>query len=448
MTALATAVVAAICVCIVMVGIGVVVRMYVIQSRPMTCAFPTLRRKHRRGRKYAQQEERAKKNEEVLQLSLDETLARLDGTRAKQNYVYACEYTAVHFIDESEGGLHATDTEFVVEHGASAWEFVPAHENAGAAVHNRTEVEFAGGEHSLIANMQIPNAQRVYYYEVRLDSLPEGTGVALGVAMRSYPPLRMAGWARNSVAFHTADGCVYHNHPLDVSQKIESSLRTSDTLGVGWRPNSGKMFFTINGVIVCHLRTPWAHKRMYPIVSADGPCRLNVNFGARAFVLAHANMRHWALAPPEGARPPPPLYQNVSETVLLAAHSDSLDGYLQNDTPFPPSYHDTNAHPHHPPLVRTASNLSLVDDTFGVSAADDLDSSHSWSRYSAVATSDSSRDAILGRVHSSPDLLHHHMHSPPSETHIDMSALFSEAPDHTTGSSSYCERSRRLSDCV
>ncbi|KAJ2857531.1 Protein ssh4 [Coemansia erecta] len=400
MTALATAVVAAVCVCVGMLCVGVLVRVYVIQRRALPCVLPALRRRHGRGHRYERQTERIKKYEEMQQLPLDEALARLEGTRAMKNHVYAGEYAATHFIDESEGGLHAADTEFVVEHGANAWEFVPAHANAGVDVHNRTELEFADGEHSLLANIQVPNEQRVYYFEVRLDRLADGTNVALGVSMRDYPPLRMAGWACNSVALHTLDGCVYYCHPLDVCKRVDVPLRTSDTLGVGWRPNSGKMFFTVNGAIVSHIRTPWAHKRMYPIVSADGPCSLNVNFGARAFVLAHANMRHWGLAPPEGARPPPPMYQNVSDTLLLATHADSLDGCVQSDSPFPPSYEDSSLCGRHRPPTHTV-----------------LDLNHSGSGLDPDRWSCSS-DRIE-RVHSSPNLIRQHPRCPPQEPRMD-----------------------------
>ncbi|KAJ2832070.1 Protein ssh4, partial [Coemansia furcata] len=183
-----------------------------------------------------------------------------------------------------------------------------------------------------------PNEQRVYYYEVRLTRLSPGTNVAVGVAMRSYPPLRLAGWARNSVGFHTSDGCVYQSHPLDICRKTKPA-HTSDTLGVGWRPRSGKAFFAINGVIVGHARTPWAQKRLYPIVSADGPCSLSVNMGTRAFVLSHANMRYWAVAPPEGQRPPPPQYHRASESLLLEA-SPSPSVSSTSVHAIPPGYDD------------------------------------------------------------------------------------------------------------
>ncbi|KAI7831895.1 hypothetical protein BX661DRAFT_179460, partial [Kickxella alabastrina] len=229
---------------------------------------------------------RDRRREEIHRLGTEE----LKNSRAKHNYVYACD----------EGTIVGSELEYVIENGASAWEFVPAVENTGVTVQNGNEIEFTGGEQSLMANLQFPNEQRVYYFEVRLDSLPEGTNVAIGVAMKSYPPLRMAGWANNSVAYHTIDGAAYYSHPLDACRKCIRA-RTSDTVG----PYSGKMFFAINGAIVCHIRTPWVQKRLYPIVSADGPCSVNVNVG--------------------GIRLPPPMYQHASDCVLLDASQAEHD---------------------------------------------------------------------------------------------------------------------------
>ncbi|KAJ2782520.1 Protein ssh4 [Coemansia javaensis] len=319
----AIAIAAAVGGCAVVVALLLIVAIHVLWGAPVSLARLRLscdrRRRQRRHRRRCRGEQRedeahAKAQRDIGLLPLDSVLARLEGTRAQRNYVYACQYVAAHPADESEGRLSDRDHELVMESGAAAWEFAPA---AGVAVRNGTEIEFAGGEQSVLASLQFPNEQRVYYYEVRLAQLPEATNVAVGVAMRGYPPQRMAGWARHSVAYHTIDGTAYYSHPLDACRRALGRARTSDTVGVGWRPNSGKMFIAINGRFVCHIRTPWARKRMYPIVSADGPCALSVNVGARAFVLAQANMRHWSLASTEGLRLPPPMYQHISGTVLL-----------------------------------------------------------------------------------------------------------------------------------
>ncbi|KAJ2721084.1 Protein ssh4 [Coemansia sp. Benny D115] len=269
---------------------------------------------------------RNRRREAIQRMQPIEVLNKLKNSRARHNYAYACEYTETHAIDESQGGLVGGALDYVVENGAAAWAFAPEEENRGVQVTGGTEIEFAQAvEQTLLANLQFPNEQRVYYFEVRLDSVPEGTDVAVGVAMRAYPPLRMAGWAPNSVAYHSVDGRTYFSHPLDACRRCPRA-RTSDTVGIGWRPCSGKLFVALNGAIVCHLRTPWAQCRLFPAVSADGPCRLSVNAGARAFVLAHANMRYWGLGPAEGAKPPPPAYaQHVADSVFLDESSRRLE---------------------------------------------------------------------------------------------------------------------------
>ncbi|KAJ1872280.1 Protein ssh4 [Coemansia sp. RSA 1290] len=372
MNAAAIAVVVAICVCIVVLGVAIFVAVHITRGQsPLPswrCTCPKLRsgrRKRRHQRNREEDELNAKNCKDIELLPLDKVMAKLAGCRARKNYIYARHYIEAHPMDESEGRLSSHDLEYVIENGANAWEFVPSQDNVGVTVRNCTNLEFSEGENSLVANLQFPNEQRVYYYEVRLDSVPEGTNVAVGVAMRGYPPLRMAGWADNSVAYHTIDGTAYYAHPLHACRKALGSAHTSDTVGVGWRPFSGKMFFAINGVIVCHIRTPWAHKRMYPVVSADGPCSLSVNVGARAFVLAHGNMRHWGLASTEGSRPPPPMYHNMDGTVLLASTPS-----LAEDLAHPPSYESsTAASERHTSIpISDDSDLSDIDQDirFGV----------------------------------------------------------------------------------
>ncbi|KAJ1653900.1 Protein ssh4, partial [Coemansia sp. RSA 1694] len=266
------------------------------------------------------------------------------GKAAQRNYAYARQYGEQHPVDEGAARLSSSELELIAEHGAGAWRFAGSEANAGVSVRGGTEIDFAGGEQALVANLQFPNAQRVYYYEVRLARVAPGTNVAVGVAMQRYPPLRLAGWARNSAAYHTGDGCVYNASPVALAHagvRSRRGARTSDTLGVGWRPRSGRAFFAVNGAIVGHARTPWAQKKLYPVVSADGPCSLSVNMGTRAFVLAHANMRYWAVAPPEGQRPPPPLYRCASESLLLAEERSSSSASAQDA---PPGYDDECAH--------------------------------------------------------------------------------------------------------
>lgn len=296
------------------------------------------RRRRRRRRRCESNATRERKQAKIQTLTVDKALSQLAGTRASQQYAYACEYVASHGVDERSSRFTDQELEAITEYGALAWEFEPGLENHGIDVCNGSDISFTAGEQSLLTALHFPSDQRVCYFEIRLDQLPPGTNVAVGVAMKSYPPLRMAGWARNSVAYHSLDGSVYYSHPLDTCGQA-GSAKESDTLGVGWRPRSGKIFFAINGAIICHARTPWAQRKVYPVVSADGPCRISINAGMRAFVLAQANMRGWELGSPEGERAPPPAYHNPSDTVLLDTgieHRHRLPRYSeyhQGETP-------------------------------------------------------------------------------------------------------------------
>ncbi|KAJ1671128.1 Protein ssh4, partial [Spiromyces aspiralis] len=183
------------------------------------------------------------------------------------------------------------------------------------------DVTFRGGEVSVMSNLQFPNEQLVYYFEVKVEVLPTGTDLAVGISMRPYPPLRMAGWADNSVAYHTLDGGVIFSCGSTnavAAAAGDTATMPGDTIGFGWRPRSGKLFVTRNGEFIAKHQVPWARKRLYPVVSADGPCKVSVNFGSRGFVLAKANTNCWGLAPPQGLGPPPPMYGCDDESILLA----------------------------------------------------------------------------------------------------------------------------------
>ncbi|KAJ2856926.1 Protein ssh4 [Coemansia erecta] len=394
----------------------VIAIIFILRARPLLCSdlsiceCGSLCRGHQvsssclpENDRYRRRKARDRKREAIQRLDAGEVLRKLRGLRASQNYTYACEYTATHAIDESEGTIVGEELDYVIEHGANAWEFVPGPENRGVVVSNGTEIEFSGGEQSLVTNLQFPNEQRVYYFETRLDELPSDTNVAVGIAMKDYPPLRMAGWARNSVAYHTINGNAYYSHPLDRCRKCIRA-QTSDTIGIGWRPRSGKVFVAINGAIVCHIRTPWIQKRLYPVVSADGPCKLSVNVGARAFVLSHANMRYWGLAPPEGARPPPPMYQHASDSMLLdsAANQECAGDSLSTLIARPPSYGD-DRQANYTRWSRAKDWANYTDDISVIMALDpEADESrgpgHAWHARSesSIYTAEDDRPNTLG----------------------------------------------------
>ncbi|KAJ2242239.1 Protein ssh4, partial [Coemansia sp. RSA 475] len=169
MNAAVIAVVVALCICIVVTSVGIFVTVYVSRSRPSFLSFRCLRfgsKRHRRRHRNREEDAlNAKSREDIELLPLEKVMDRLKDSRAWNHYIYARQYTEAHPMDESEGRLSNHDLEYVIENGANAWEFEPSADNTGVVVRNCTEIEFTGGEQSLMANLQFPNEQRVYYYE-------------------------------------------------------------------------------------------------------------------------------------------------------------------------------------------------------------------------------------------------------------------------------------------
>ncbi|KAJ1912566.1 Protein ssh4 [Mycoemilia scoparia] len=329
----------------------------------------------------------------------DSHASEIDIVEEKDLYIE--KYRRDHPIDTSEGILNSEEIDYVLENGVDAWklqvdspEIIDKVEvmdgldvtfkdtafpssiisSAGASGNDSSSTSNNNNSNnknevygvSILSNIQFPNEQLVYYYEVKIEefnnqgSMSETsstttttttsqeehvadikkatttTNIAIGVAMKPFVPLRMAGWVNYSAAFHTESGKVYggsrhkilatamtKSPPTNSAAHNHSSpggviVMPNDVIGIGWRPRSGKMFVTRNGEIIAKLKTPWARKRLYPVISTNGPAKISANFGSRGFVMANANIQCWGLAPPEGMGPPPPMYGCQDESILLA----------------------------------------------------------------------------------------------------------------------------------
>ncbi|KAJ2880593.1 hypothetical protein IWW38_005924, partial [Coemansia aciculifera] len=166
-------VIAAVCVCIALTAIAVGLRLWFARGKPGLCG-------RRLGRStststtswlqaYQRQPHGSKEcdidGDSIHNMSLETALDKLEGKAAQRNYAYACQYAERHQIDEGKARLRSRELELIAEHGASAWQFEVSDANDGVSVHDGTEIEFAGGEQLLVANLQFPNEQHVYYYE-------------------------------------------------------------------------------------------------------------------------------------------------------------------------------------------------------------------------------------------------------------------------------------------
>lgn len=207
----------------------------------------------------------------------------------------------------------------IQEKGVSAWCFEPDYEStASLLVHARTEITFLPDPASascVQSNLPLPKLNEVYYWEVKLFDLPSTTNVSIGLATKPYPPFRLPGHARHSIAYHSS-GDRSFNWPF-TSAPFASALREGDVLGVGYRPRSGTVFFTRNGRKTEDAFVGLGRWNLFPTIGADGPCSVHANLGQAGFVFIEANVKKWGLAPSVGTLAPPPAYGRERGSILL-----------------------------------------------------------------------------------------------------------------------------------
>lgn len=201
----------------------------------------------------------------------------------------------------------------------SAWCFEPDYETINSLlVHARTEITFLPDPASascVQSNLPLPKLNEVYYWEVKMFDLPETTTVAVGLATKPYPPFRLPGVSRHSVAYHSnGDKC--YNYPFTAST-FGPVLKEGDVLGVGYRPRTGTVFFTRNGRKLEDAFIGLSRYNLFPTIGGDGPCSVHVNLGQAGFVFIEANVKKWGLAPSVGTLAPPPAYGSERGSILL-----------------------------------------------------------------------------------------------------------------------------------
>ncbi|KAJ3087311.1 Rsp5p-dependent ubiquitination, sorting of cargo proteins at the multivesicular body [Quaeritorhiza haematococci] len=157
-----------------------------------------------------------------------------------------------------------------------------------------------------------PNRE-YFYYECTIVDLayaPKTTVIGIGVATSPYPSFRLVGWHDYSVGYHSDDGRVFVNDAFG-GRIFASPFTKGDTVGVGYDPTRGAVFFTLNGSFLSDATSNEFHP-YHAAVSADGPCELEINFGQKPFVYQPANPG-WT---PDTAAPlTPPLSSPVPSTL-------------------------------------------------------------------------------------------------------------------------------------
>jgi hypothetical protein len=142
-------------------------------------------------------------------------------------------------------------------------------------------------ERGLVDRM-VQTATRVRdYYEVTVRSKSMGACVGVGFASTPYPPFRLPGWERNSIAIHSDTGNKFFNDSHH-GVPYASGFSSGDVIGCGYTPSPDganyAFYFTKNGKHLGNaFTTSYLNGETYACVGADGVCELDVNFGERPF---------------------------------------------------------------------------------------------------------------------------------------------------------------------
>ncbi|KAF9512762.1 hypothetical protein BS47DRAFT_1345000 [Hydnum rufescens UP504] len=226
----------------------------------------------------------------------------------------------------------------IQEKGVSAWCFEPDYETMPSLlVHARTELTFLpdpSSSSTVQSNLPLPKLNEVYYWEVKMFDLPESTTVSVGLATKPYPPFRLPGLNRFSIAYHS-NGDKSYNYPFTATP-FGPPLKEGDVLGVGYRPRSGTVFFTRNGRKTEDAFVGLGKWNLFPSIGADGPCSVHVNLGQAGFVHIEANVKKWGLAPSVGTLAPPPAYGSERGSILLEAGGANVPRSLERPRSPPP----------------------------------------------------------------------------------------------------------------
>ncbi|RKP27790.1 concanavalin A-like lectin/glucanase domain-containing protein, partial [Syncephalis pseudoplumigaleata] len=221
-------------------------------------------------------------------------------------------YTAARtFLKENPPRCSTTpltqeERELIEEQGVAAWKFEDMQEAAA-----RTTTPLL-----LQTNMPIPHDRHICYFEVKLAEKPATTEVGIGIATRPYPDWRMPGFHKVSAGYLANEGLLHVNNPFE-GRQYGGAFFEGDVVGICINTRVGGVLFTRNGVQQEAASTGMAFD-LYPVVAANGPCTLEVNFGQSGFVFLEANIHRWGFAAVvESAAQAPPAYGSERGSILL-----------------------------------------------------------------------------------------------------------------------------------
>ncbi|PRP86729.1 hypothetical protein PROFUN_02878 [Planoprotostelium fungivorum] len=211
--------------------------------------------------------------------------------------LFTKKYPPQEYLPSSE------HVQYIIRCGTPAWRFMP--DPASWCVQRNTLVDetgrlvrFCGREDSMMqtnyplftpsvlpqgGSTASPPSQ--FYFEVTVLDHDPNTVMAVGLASKPYPSHLLPGWSSNSIGFHSDEGKKFFSG--DNRNYYGSSWSTGDTLGVGYLPQEGTIYFTMNGRFLGNAETGIFHL-LFPCIGADGPATFIINFGEQPYLYIQA----------------------------------------------------------------------------------------------------------------------------------------------------------------
>ncbi|CAB4379162.1 unnamed protein product [Rhizophagus irregularis] len=185
----------------------------------------------------------------------------------------------LHFL-----GKKSESNEHIKKLGVNAWKFIPE----SRILLNEIVIVSDENDKNTNNNTFKKDHECVEIdFNTKFDN-NDKTIIAIGLASKNYSTNRLPGCNIHSVGFHSDKGRIFHNEKYTGSKYAEKWGEVNDVIGCGYYPNTGQVFFTMNGKNLDTAYTGLFHT-WYPTIGSNGTCKLKVNFGQEEFMYKEAN---------------------------------------------------------------------------------------------------------------------------------------------------------------
>ena len=126
------------------------------------------------------------------------------------------------------------------------------------------------------------------YFEVTIIHAPEthDSFLSIGLSERPVPLLHHIGWNKNSIGYHSDDGCLFIES-YQGEERLSDGFGIGSVIGLGYYPD-GTVFFTHDGILL--ERTAKINGILYPAIAATSNWILQMNIGISGFRYSQANL--------------------------------------------------------------------------------------------------------------------------------------------------------------